>query len=283
VAESAPKRRSGWARGAEQYRRNTPQARSSDRDLFAADPSTSTPCGITWDASRIDFDALQPTTVARALARLRGAHAEIVWDAAVQEGSPYTLPEVQTLLEGVTAGGHQLHDQSLVLALHDAFRHLETLVEQGSFRFDRATSSSLHGLVARAEALEAGHFRGELEGGVNGGGTVRLGEHGHFEATASGPELALEFDQAMAYLGTLDVPERAIAYFATAAYRQFYFDGNKRTGRLMMSGELLSHGYDSISIPAARRIEFHTHLRAMYVTGDATDLMAFVVDCRSRG
>ena len=57
---------------------------------------------------------------------------------------------------------------------------------------------------------------------------------------------------------TSGVFEQAVAYFLFAAFQRFYYDGNKRTGRYMMNGDLMSHGIDTISVPAARKQEFNT-------------------------
>lgn len=40
---------------------------------------------------------------------------ELVCDAVNLEGINFTLPEVQTLLDGITVGGHRLHDQEITL------------------------------------------------------------------------------------------------------------------------------------------------------------------------
>ncbi|RFA12914.1 hypothetical protein B7R22_14495 [Subtercola boreus] len=205
-----------------------------------------------------------------------------MWDAAALEGNPYTLPEVQTLLEGVTVSGHRIEDQDQILALNDAYNELDDLVKSGSFRLDKPTSDHIHGLVAVHEAIESGHFRGE--GQVGGGGLVGLGELGRYQASdpgSSGSTLREENVQLLAYLGQLDDPrEQAIAYFCAATRRQFYFDGNKRTARIMMTGQLMLHGFDAISISARRRLEFNEKLRELFDTADATALMQFIVDCR---
>ena len=41
--------------------------------------------------------------------------AELVHDAVSLEGIHFTLPEIQTLLDGVTVGGRKLADQQVVL------------------------------------------------------------------------------------------------------------------------------------------------------------------------
>ncbi|CAN5166522.1 hypothetical protein BH09ACT6_BH09ACT6_25150 [soil metagenome] len=126
------------------------------------------------------------------------------------------------------------------------------------------------------------HFRGE--GHVGGGGLVGLGEFGEYQASepgARGTNLLEENARLLAYLAELNDPrEQAIIYFCAATRRQFYFDGNKRTARIMMTGHLMSHGFDAISISARRRLEFNEKLREMFDTGDATSLARFIVDCR---
>ena len=82
-----------------------------------------------------------------------------VWDAAVLEGNPFTYPEVQTLLEGITVGGRKLSDERQILNLSESANELIRLVRSGEFRIDESTSDLLNGLIAVGEALEAGHFR----------------------------------------------------------------------------------------------------------------------------
>ncbi|WP_216363482.1 hypothetical protein [Subtercola boreus] len=275
----------GWANGAEQYAakntgRKVTVGTSAGTSADRAEQVEQT--GISWRSEAIDFSLLGPSTTSRVRARFRSALPEYIWDAAALEGNPYTLPEVQTLLEGVTVSGHRIEDQDQILALNDAYNELDDLVKSGSFRLDKPTSDHIHGLVAVHEAIESGHFRGE--GQVGGGGLVGLGELGRYQASdpgSSGSTLREENVQLLAYLGQLDDPrEQAIAYFCAATRRQFYFDGNKRTARIMMTGQLMLHGFDAISISARRRLEFNEKLRELFDTADATALMQFIVDCR---
>ena len=37
--------------------------------------------------------------------------AELVFDVQRLEGMPFTMPEVQTYIQGITVGGHKLSDQ----------------------------------------------------------------------------------------------------------------------------------------------------------------------------
>ncbi|QAY60643.1 hypothetical protein ET475_12035 [Microbacterium protaetiae] len=71
--------------------------------------------------------------------------------------------------------------------------------------------------------------------------------------------------------------------FGAATRAQYYFDGNKRTARLLMSGELMAHGFDVVNIPHARRLEYNVALDEMFTTDDATTLLLFLTSCALPG
>jgi len=73
--------------------------------------------------------------------------------------------------------------------------------------------------------------------------------------------------------------ERATAFFLFGSLQPFFFDGNKRTSRFMMNGVLMTEGIDAVSIPAIRAAEFNSRMADFYASRDATEMMAFVLDC----
>jgi hypothetical protein len=52
----------------------------------------------------------------------------LVHDAVALEGIHFTLPEIQTLLEGITVGGHKLSDQQIATNQGYAWRYLFELM-----------------------------------------------------------------------------------------------------------------------------------------------------------
>jgi len=206
---------------------------------------------------------------------------ELIWNTAALEGNNFTLPEVKTLLEGVTVGGRRLDEAQQILALSEAYRRLDELVGTGEFALSKSVSDELHYLLARHEAIESGSFRGERD--VTGGGTVHLASGGVADGTphGEGGELLREhFDLLISYLNAIDGPrQRALIYFASAVRGQFYFDANKRTARLMMTGELMSSGFEVVSVPFARKLEFNEALDVLFSRDDATDLLRYLSTC----
>lgn len=238
--------------------------------------------GFRWDRAAVPGE-VPHASVERGVFRYRRMLAEYVWDAGVLEGNPFTFVEVKTLLDGVTVGGRKLSDQDQILNLADSSKVLLKLVSERKFALDKSTFCNLHAIVARNEALEWGHFRGE-GAEVRMTPDVSLGAGRRFTPLATEPgarELNSVFARGVRALADeVATPfERALALFLFGALQQFFFDGNKRTSRLMMNGILMSAGIDAVSIPAARADEFNAAMVNFYLTRDGTAMMAFVVDC----
>ena len=207
--------------------------------------------------------------VRRACFRVRKVLEGVVHDTVALEGNPFTLPEVKTLLEGVTVGGHRLDDERQVLNQAASWKALLAAVDRGTFELDKATFCDLHALVAREEALEWGAFR---TGSVTIAGT-------NFEPPPW-ESLASIFEEGLETLNRIDgLHERAIAMYLFGALNQFFYDGNRRTSRLMMNGILLGAGEEAISVPARRRLEFNEAMIRFYDSLDGTEMIRFMASC----
>ncbi len=199
--------------------------------------------------------------------RLQKLFPEYVWNTVYLEDNPFTFPEVQTLLEGITVGGHRLADQQQVLNQSKSVQRLLTMVKHRTFALDKPTFCELHRLVAFEEALEWGVFRTS---------EVHIAGTTHKPPPAS--QLEVLFAQGIDYLHHLSNPvERGIAMFLFGSLHQFFDDGNKRTSRLMMNGILLSHGIDAINVPAKRKLEFNQRMIQFYDSQEADDMIQFLV------
>ena len=238
--------------------------------------------GFAWDRKAIP-GAVAVHSVERACFRFKKMLAEYVWDASVLEGNPFTFPEVQTLLDGVTVGGRKISDQEQVLNLAESSKKLLRLVAERRFVLSKPVFCGLHAIVAQNEALEWGHFRGE-GAEVSYSPEVALGQSGRYSplpTLAGALRLNDIFKHGVEALITkVTQPfERGLAFFLFGALQQFFFDGNKRTSRFMMNGILMSAGIDAISVPAARAQEFNEKMVQFYLGRDGTEMMAFLGDC----
>jgi Fic family protein len=195
--------------------------------------------------------------------------SQLVYDAVNLEGVAMTLPEVQTILDGITVGGHKISDQNMAINQAKAWEYLFELVKNDRFVFNLETVLSIHQIAGKDEALDWGKFR---SGFVTISGT-------DYEPPA--PETLLDHWHVLADQLTNidDIYDRAITAFLQMARIQFFWDVNKRTGRFMMNGILLAQGYPIINVPAKRQQEFNTLMLAFYNSNDMTGMNAFLRSC----
>jgi len=206
--------------------------------------------------------------IARACFRAKKILAELVYNTTALEDNPFTFPEVQTLLEGITVGGHKLHDEQQVLNQAASWKFLIEKVAGREFSVTKEMFCELHRLVAREEALVWGTFRD---------GDVRIAGTSHHPPEAA--KLDELFAEGVAYLNQIVNPiEKGIMAFLFGALNQFFWDGNKRTARLIMNGIVMSAGHEAISIPARLRLDFNIKMIRFYDSKDATEMAKFLVD-----
>jgi peptide/nickel transport system substrate-binding protein len=144
---------------------------------------------------------------------------------------------------------------------------LDETIPPGQTGYNKGEANMYGYNIAKAKKLLA-------EGGYPNGFTLPV-----LAYNLQGKETTLA--QAVAsYLAKIEDPRRrALIYFASATRRQFYFDGNKRTARLMMTGELMSSGYDIVSVPFGRKLEFNNALDTLFSEDDGTELLHFLATC----
>lgn len=102
---------------------------------------------------------------AKAMMLAKRQLAEFVCDAVNLEGINFTLPEIQTLLDGISVGGHKLTDQQIAINQADTWRKIFELIEKNQFEITLEQVCALHRIAARDEALDWGKLR-------SGGGTI---------------------------------------------------------------------------------------------------------------
>lgn len=193
----------------------------------------------------------------------------LVCDAVNLEGLAMTLPEVQTILDGVTVGGHKISDQNMAINQADTWRYLFQMIEDGRFRFSKEIALELHAIAGKEEALEWRGFRR---------GYVAISGSGYEPPPAESLDevwlgIEAELEQ------TADIYDQAIAAFLRMARAQFFGDANKRMGRFMMNGILLSEGYPIINVPAKRQQEFNTLMLDFYSTAEMSAMNRFLRSC----
>lgn len=193
----------------------------------------------------------------------------LVCDAVNLEGILITLPEVQTILDGITVGGHKISDQNMVINQANTWSRIFTLIDENKFEFKKHIALELHKIAGKEEAYAWGIFRS---------GNVSI--NGSEYVPPSPEELDKIWLQTELEINVFpDVYDKAIAVFLKMARNQFFWDVNKRMGRFMMNGILINEGYPIINVPAKRQLEFNTLMLDFYSSNDMNDMNIFLRSC----
>lgn len=208
---------------------------------------------------------------AKALMLAQRELAVFVCDAINLEGITMTLPEVQTLLGGVTVGGYKVSDQQITINQAKAWKFIFTSLKEGKFFLSSEYVHRLHSIAASQEALTWGEFR---SGAVNIAGTEY--------SPPNYKDLARLFEKMSIKSANIkDIYDKAIFVFLEMAKNQFFYDVNKRMGRFMMNAILLDKGYPAINLPAKRQLEFNELMLDFYDNGNADAMNRFMRSCLS--
>jgi Fic family protein len=195
--------------------------------------------------------------------------SSFVCDAVNLEGINLTLPEIQTLLDGITVGGHKLKDQQIAVNQANAWRLLFDWLENDQFELSIHKVCLLHAVAAKEDALTWGEFR---SGQVTIAGTDYL------------PPNAKELKNLFTLMTDMlfdynDIYDQAIHLFLTMARYQFFYDVNKRMGRFIMNGYLMNNGFPAINLPAKRQLEFNQLMLDFYRSGNQKPMNEFMRSC----
>jgi len=194
---------------------------------------------------------------------------EYVFDTSQLENNPITFPEVQTLMDGITIGGHKISDVQQILNIKDSWNMMLSSISKCDFKVSKEMFNSINNLISREESLEWGKFR---TGDVGIAGTEK------YKAPAW-DKLEYIFDSELPIiLHNYNPVEQAIRLFLWASYNQFYWDGNKRTARLMASGILIDSGYGVFNIRTKDILEFNTLMVNFYETAQANEIVKFLFE-----
>lgn len=213
-------------------------------------------------------DIIPPIDKKKLIALSKKLLPDTIFNMASLEGNPFTYPEVQTLVDGITVGGHKVSDEQQIYDLRDSWNYLYDLISSDKFQLTKGTFDRINLIVAKNEALVSGKFRSSQ---VRIGGTEYLppkAEELEGIFCSELPEIIERCESKR---------ELAIELFLWGALNQFYYDGNKRTGRLVANGVLLSNGQGILNVRAKDKLEFNQLMIEFYETKKADNICDFLV------
>jgi Fic family protein len=194
--------------------------------------------------------------------------AGLVYDFQTLEGMPFTLPEVQTYLQGITVGGHKIEDEEKLKQQALAWKYLIGLVENEKFEFSKDVACSIQNIVAKDEALEVGCFR-------NGQVWIKGAEYVPPDHSVLDAKFKLLCSRIS---GIQNAFVKGAIVSLDMARNQYFYDGNKRTGLLMMNGIFISNGLMPFTIPAKKVLKYNQKMLKFYKIGNESEMVSFYLN-----
>ncbi len=192
---------------------------------------------------------------------------DYIYNICSLEGNPMTFPEVQTLLDGITVGGHKIEDEQQVLNQNKSISLLFSILQNKEFKLDKETFCKLNKIVSEGESLKPGEFRTAQ---VTIGGTDYI--------PPKADKLDELFIQGVKKISKIENPViRSFIFFGFGSRYQFFWDGNKRTSRLMANGLLIENGYRALNIKAKDGLEFNKTMIEFYNSNNYNVLLSYLL------
>lgn len=192
---------------------------------------------------------------------------DVVFNMASLEENPFTYPEVQTLLEGITVGGHKLSDEQQILNIRNGWIYLLDLVVKKETNIDVNLFNIFNNIVAKDEALISGTFRN---------GQVRIADTDFMPPKAEELDNIFKNELSKIIKRCKSKTDLAFEIFLWGSLNQFYYDGNKRTSRLVSNLILISNGQGMFNIKVKDRLEFNTLMVEFYNTRRTDRIFEFL-------
>lgn len=182
------------------------------------------------------------------------------------EGLTTTLPQTQTIIDGLGVDGVSIDDINVIVQLKRGWE----FVTNSDAPIDLTTAKKINQIVARDQSLAPGKLR-------TGQGFV-MTTKGDFV-----PPLVDE-SQEIAYLKALEadtnrsVTERSIELMYHLMHDQVFWDGNKRTATLLANKMMIDHGKGLINIPVDKWSTWNQLIADYYHSGNMDKLKQWTYD-----
>ena len=222
-----------------------------------------------FNRSKSYTDTIPALDVKKLIMLVKKLLPDVVFNMANLEGNPFTYPEVQTLLDGITIGGHKVSDEQQIFSIRNAWNYLFQMVVQDSVIIDIDIFNKFNDIVAKEEALISGSFRT---------GQVRIAGTDFMPPKAEELEIIFRDELPILIGRCKSKTDLAFELFLWGALNQFYYDGNKRTARLISNVVLISNGQGIFNIKAKDRLEFNTLMVEFYNTREADSIFEFLYE-----
>jgi prophage maintenance system killer protein len=201
----------------------------------------------------------------------RSNFTKLVYTNARFEGVNTTLPQTQTIMDGMSVAGVPIEDVLTIVNLKKGWQYVTTQADKMTLDMEKAINK----IVAAEDALEPGELR-------QGTGGVHLGQDEYFEP----PKVDEKTEQN--YLRNVlssdrTTTDKALTVMYHNMRQQIFWDGNKRTATLVANKIMIDGGAGLINVPLDKWEKWNKLIADYYCTNDMTKVKQWTYDNAIQG
>lgn len=176
------------------------------------------------------------------------------------EGLTTTLPQTQTIIDGLGVDGVSIDDINVIVQLKRGWQYIINSTEEFNLEFLKRINK----IVALQESLDPGQLR-TGNGGVS---TIK----GEFTPPTVNVNNEKDFIANLIKKSSLTTTDKALTLMYHLMRNQIFWDGNKRTATLAANKVMIEHGAGLINVPLDLWPEWNNLIGDYYFSGDMTKL-----------
>jgi len=187
------------------------------------------------------------------------------------EGINTTLPQTQTIMDGLGVDGVNIDDINTIVQIKRGWQ----FITESDSKLDLTFEKKINEIVAKNDALVPGKFR-------TGQGGINIGSDKNFI-----PELvdSTNKDKFLnnLLLNNISTTKKAIRLMYHNMRGQLFWDGNKRTATLIANKLMIDSGAGLINVPLNLWPQWNKLISDFYLSNDIDELLQWTYDHAIQG
>ncbi|MFD1472234.1 Fic family protein [Companilactobacillus mishanensis] len=180
------------------------------------------------------------------------------------EGVNTTLPQTQTIVDGMSVAGVKIEDIQVIVNLKRAWDYVITSTDSSPIEI----AKKINEIVARDDALIPGEIRT---------GNVQIGGVDYEPVIPTEKQLRNDIDM-FKNNQSMSSTESIIHLMYSMMRKQYFWDGNKRTAILFANYLMIRNGIGVLNINEKQMDVFNEMLSKYYETDDVDDLLKWTYE-----
>lgn len=202
----------------------------------------------------------------------RSNFTKLVHTSARFEGVNTTLPQTQTIMDGMGVAGVPVEDVLTIVNLKRGWQYVTSQSEPLSLTMEK----QINKVVAAEDALVPGDLR-QGQGGVN------LGSQEFFEPPMIDEQQEREFLQKTLTDIQTSTTDKAMTVLYHNMRQQIFWDGNKRTAVLSANKIMIDGGAGLINVPLDQWDKWNELISDYYRSNDMTKIKQWTYENAIQG